>query len=95
MYKIDNNINTEPSNVYKKKKYPARIFLSRDPQIPIIKNIGIRILSKKTGDTQTALRTLVYIGLSLPPWTLIMGMGVCSTLTSPQFQSYLNSSGLL
>jgi len=33
--------------VYKNKKNEALIFLSREPQTPIIKNIGIKILSKK------------------------------------------------
>jgi hypothetical protein len=33
--------------VYKNKKNEARIFRSREPQIPIKKNIGINILSKK------------------------------------------------
>jgi len=46
MYKIDSNIKTEPSSVYKKKKYAARILRSLDPHIPIIKNIGINTLSK-------------------------------------------------
>jgi hypothetical protein len=36
----------EPNKVYKKKKKEAFIFLSREPQIPIKKNIGIRMLSK-------------------------------------------------
>jgi len=42
-----NSINIEPKRVYKKKKYAALIFLSREPQTPIIKNIGIKTLSKK------------------------------------------------
>lgn len=46
MYKMDNNISTEPSNVYKKKKYAALIFLSLEPQTPTIKYIGINTLSK-------------------------------------------------
>jgi hypothetical protein len=33
--------------VYKKKKNEARIFRSLEPQTPIKKNIGIKILSKK------------------------------------------------
>ena len=33
--------------MYKKNKKEARIFRSREPQIPIKKNIGIKILSKK------------------------------------------------
>jgi hypothetical protein len=37
----------EPNKVYRKKKNEARIFRSREPQIPIKKNIGIKILSKK------------------------------------------------
>ena len=44
MYIIASNNSTEPNNVYKKKKYAARIFLSRDPQTPIIRNIGIKRL---------------------------------------------------
>lgn len=48
-----NNINKEknrkiePNRVYKKSKKAARIRRSLDPQIPTIKNIGIKILSKK------------------------------------------------
>ena len=33
--------------MYKNKKNEARIFRSREPQMPIKKNIGISILSKK------------------------------------------------
>jgi hypothetical protein len=48
MYKIANNINTEPNNVYIKKKYEALIFRSLEPHKPIIKYIGIKTASKKT-----------------------------------------------
>jgi len=41
------SITKEPSKVYKKKKKAALIFRSLEPQIPMIKNIGIKILSKK------------------------------------------------
>ena len=44
--KIASNKNTEPNKVYKKNWYPAFIFLEREPQIPTIKNIGIKIDSK-------------------------------------------------
>jgi hypothetical protein len=44
---MEKNKKIEPNNVYKKKKKEARIFRSLDPQIPIKKNIGIKILSKK------------------------------------------------
>jgi len=37
----------EPNAVYKRKKYIALIFLKAEPQIPIKKNIGINIISKK------------------------------------------------
>jgi len=37
----------EPNKVYKKNRNEARILRSLDPQIPINKNIGIKILSKK------------------------------------------------
>ena len=37
----------EPNKVYRNKKKEARIFRSLEPQIPIKKNIGIKILSKK------------------------------------------------
>jgi len=41
------NKKTDPNNVYKKNKKAALTLRSREPQIPIIKNIGINILSKK------------------------------------------------
>jgi hypothetical protein len=41
-----NKKNIEPTKVYKKNKYAAFILSKRVPQIPIIKNIGIKILSK-------------------------------------------------
>ena len=37
----------EPHSVYKKNKNEARTRRWREPQIPIIKNIGIKILSKE------------------------------------------------
>jgi hypothetical protein len=43
-----NSIKTEPNKVYIKNKYAARILFSLDPQKPIIKNMGIKTLSKKT-----------------------------------------------
>jgi len=46
--KIEKNKKIEPNKVYKKNKKAARIRRSREPQIPIIKNIGISILSKNT-----------------------------------------------
>jgi len=41
----------EPNNVYKKSRKFAFTLRSRDPHIPIIKNIGIKILSKNTKKT--------------------------------------------
>jgi hypothetical protein len=35
----------EPTNVYKKNIYAALIFLSRKPQIPTTRNIGINKIS--------------------------------------------------
>lgn len=45
--KIEKNRKIDPNKVYKKKKKEALIFRSLEPQIPIKKNIGIKILSKK------------------------------------------------
>lgn len=45
---IEKNKKIEPNSVYKKNKKLARIRRSLDPQTPIIKNIGIKILSKNT-----------------------------------------------
>ena len=45
---MEKNKKIEPNKVYKKKKNDAFIFLSLEPQIPIKKNIGIKILSKNT-----------------------------------------------
>jgi hypothetical protein len=42
-----NKINTEPTAVYNKNKYIALTFRKVDPHIPIIKIIGINIISKK------------------------------------------------
>jgi len=44
---MEKNKNIDPNTVYKKKKKAARTLLSLDPHTPIIKNIGIKILSKK------------------------------------------------
>jgi hypothetical protein len=41
--------------VYKKNKNVAFTLLSLDPQIPIIKNIGIKILSKKIKKTSKSV----------------------------------------
>ena len=43
----EKNRKIDPNNVYKKNNMVAFIRLCLDPQIPIIKNIGIKILSKK------------------------------------------------
>jgi hypothetical protein len=43
-----NNINKDPNNVYKNSKKLARILVSPAPQIPTIKNNGIKTASKKT-----------------------------------------------
>lgn len=43
---IEKNKKIEPNNVYKKNKKVALTRLSLEPQIPIIKNIGIKMLSK-------------------------------------------------
>lgn len=47
----EKNKNIEPNSVYKKNKNPALTRLSLEPQIPIIKNIGISKLSKKIKNT--------------------------------------------
>ena len=44
---MEKNKKIEPNNVYKKNKKLAFTLRSLEPQIPIIKNIGIKILSKK------------------------------------------------
>ena len=43
--------------MYKNRKNEALIFLSRDPQTPIIKNIGIKILSKKIKNAIKSIAT--------------------------------------
>jgi len=43
-----NNRKIDPNKVYRKNKKFALTLRSREPQIPIIKNIGIKMLSKKT-----------------------------------------------
>ena len=45
--KIPNNKKKEPNKEYKKNNKDARFFLWRDPKTPIIKNIGIKLASKK------------------------------------------------
>ena len=45
--KMAKKINKEPKAVYNKNRYIALIFLKVDPQIPIKKIMGIRIISKK------------------------------------------------
>jgi hypothetical protein len=47
-YKIPNNILTDPTKVYLKKKYAARIFRDRDPHTPILLYIGINTASNLT-----------------------------------------------
>jgi ribosomal protein L18E len=42
-----NNRKKDPNSEYKKKSKLARFLRSRDPYKPIIKNIGIRLASKK------------------------------------------------
>jgi hypothetical protein len=44
---IEKNKKIDPNSVYIKNKKEALIRRSLEPQIPIIKNIGIKILSKK------------------------------------------------
>ncbi len=44
---VDAKSITEPAMVYINNKNVARTLLFLEPQIPIIKNIGIKILSKK------------------------------------------------
>jgi len=44
---VDAKSITEPTMVYINNKNVARTLLFLEPQIPIIKNIGIKILSKK------------------------------------------------
>jgi hypothetical protein len=51
MINKEKNKKIDPNSVYIKKKKEARIRRSRDPQTPIIKNIGIKILSKKKKKT--------------------------------------------
>ncbi len=43
---IANNINNDPAKVYKNSKKAALILLALAPQIPTIKNKGIKTLSK-------------------------------------------------
>jgi hypothetical protein len=45
--KMEKNKNIDPNRVYKNNKKLALIRLSLEPQIPNIKKIGIKILSKK------------------------------------------------
>ena len=47
----------DPSKVYKNKKNEALIFLSLEPQTPIKKNIGIKILSKKIKNAIKSIET--------------------------------------
>jgi hypothetical protein len=46
-YNTPNNMISDPNSVYKKKRYPALTFRPLAPQNKMIRNIGIRRLSKK------------------------------------------------
>lgn len=45
--RIPNNKKNDPNKEYKKKSKAARFFRCLDPKTPIIKNIGIKLASKK------------------------------------------------